>query len=65
MPRAQGCAGAAKYILVSLGLGFLPRTVLELTPHPSFTSNKVHLSETSDRQLMHIAEGVRYLSSGP
>ena len=58
-------SGRAQAHRVALGLGFLPRMVLILTPRPSLTSNEVRLSETSDLQLMQLAEGVRRLSSGP
>ena len=64
MPRAQGCAGAAQHIHVSLGtrlprqlllhcstsciLAVVPRTVLELTTRPSFRLTAVHPIETTD-----------------
>jgi len=35
MPRAQGCARAAKHVLCRSCLGFLPRTVPVNTTHPS------------------------------
>ena len=41
---------ALEYIHVSLGLGFLPRTVPEVTTHPSFQSYAVLICQNPQDQ---------------
>jgi len=55
MPRAQGCVGAAKHIHVALILGFLPRTVLVTTTHPSVDNRGASTSETTHLLLCTAA----------
>ena len=81
MPRAQGCAGAAKHVLWRLILDFLGNCSCVALPPASLQSCLVRswkaipppqlqyqCSSTIRNHwpmLKHIAEGVRYLSSGP
>ncbi len=57
--------GLASHIHVALGLGFLPRTVLEgNTPAPASAETEF-VYQKPLALILHIAEGVRYLTSGP